>query len=152
MAKRWCDDPMRTEWKRACEKANVPHIPLYQVTKHTTATALAEGGIGVYVLKALGGWKDSRSAEKYLHVSPAREDIVQHLDTVRHRAGTAPEKPTNALNESGHLWRGGRDSNPQRCRAPAHRPRLVDAVRGDPGRVAVIHHMDRVPRSLWTER
>ena len=60
---RWSDDPLRQEWNRACVTAKVPHIPLYQGTKHTTATALAEGGIGVYALKALGGWKDSRSAE-----------------------------------------------------------------------------------------
>ena len=29
------------------------------------ATALAEGGIQPLVLKALGGWKDSKSVEKY---------------------------------------------------------------------------------------
>jgi integrase len=118
VAKRWSEDPMAQAWRRACRDAGVPHIPLYQGTKHTTATALAEGGIGVYVLKALGGWKDARSAEKYLHVSPAREAIVQHLGTARHRAGTAAEKHARALNENEHLWRGGRDSNPQACSAP----------------------------------
>jgi integrase len=41
--KRWSDDPLRQEWNRACVTAKVPHIPLYQGTKHTTATALAEG-------------------------------------------------------------------------------------------------------------
>ena len=76
--KRWADDPLRQEWNRACGRLGLK-IPLYQGTKHSTATALAEGGIQPLVLKALGGWKDSKSVEKYAKPRATRAAIVRAL-------------------------------------------------------------------------
>lgn len=58
-------------------------MPLYQGTMHTTATALAEGGIQPLVLKALGGWKESNSLEQYAKPQATRDAIVRHLPTRR---------------------------------------------------------------------
>jgi integrase len=77
-AKRWTDEPLRKEWRRACKKVGVD-ISLYQGTKHSTATALAQGGIQPLVLKALGGWKDSKSVERYAKPEATRAAIISHL-------------------------------------------------------------------------
>lgn len=77
-AKRWADDPLRQEWNRACKRVGVK-VPLYEGTKHTTATALAEGGIQPLVLKALGGWRDSKSVERYAQPKATRAAINRHL-------------------------------------------------------------------------
>ena len=76
--KRWADDPMRQEWRRACVQVGVS-IPLYQGTKHSTASALAEGGIEPLILTALGGWRDSKSVERYAKPRATRDAIVRHL-------------------------------------------------------------------------
>ena len=85
--KRWSDDPLRQEWNRACKCVGV-RISLYEGTKHTTATALAEGGIQPLVLKALGGWKDSKSVERYARPKATRAAIVRALPG---RSGTPLE-------------------------------------------------------------
>ena len=122
--KRWSDDPLRQEWNRACVTAKVPHIPLYQGTKHTTATALAEGGIGVYALKALGGWKDSRSAEHYLHAAPNRAAIVKHLPGAYHERTT---NNSGDLSDVDPATYGGADGT--RTRKLAQRPALFPGIR-----------------------
>ena len=66
------------EWNRACKRVGVK-VPLYEGTKHTTATALAEGGIQPLVLKALGGWRDSKSVERYAQPKATRAAIIRHL-------------------------------------------------------------------------
>lgn len=73
--KGWSEDPMRKEWMRACGKVGVS-IALYEGTKHSTATALAEGGIQPLVLKALGGWKDSKSVERYAKPRATRAIVL----------------------------------------------------------------------------
>jgi hypothetical protein len=80
--KRWADDPLRQEWNHACARVGVS-IPFYQGTKHPTATALAQGGIQPLVLKALGGWKDSKSIERYAKPEATRAAIVRHLPEKR---------------------------------------------------------------------
>lgn len=76
--KRWADDPMRQEWNRVCESLGLS-VSFYEGTKHSTATALAEGGIQPLVLQALGGWKDSKSVEKYAKPKATRAAIVRAL-------------------------------------------------------------------------
>jgi hypothetical protein len=73
--KGWSEDPLRKQWLDACKTVGV-QIPLYEGTKHSTATALAEGGIQPLVLKALGGWKDSKSVEKYAKPRATRAIVL----------------------------------------------------------------------------
>ena len=70
-AKRWTPDPMEKQWNRACDAVGVS-IPLYQGTKHSTATALTAGGLPPLVLKALGGWKSWSSIERYANPKATR--------------------------------------------------------------------------------
>ena len=73
--KGWSEDPLRKQWLDGCTIAGV-QISLYEGTKHSTATALAEGGIQPLVLKALGGWKDSKSIEKYAKPRATRAIVL----------------------------------------------------------------------------
>jgi integrase len=73
--KGWSETRLRYQWRDACETVGV-RISLYEGTKHSTATALAEGGIQPLVLKALGGWKDSKSVEKYAKPRATRAIVL----------------------------------------------------------------------------
>ncbi len=118
--KRWSDDPLRQEWNRACKCVGV-RISLYEGTKHTTATALAEGGIEPLVLKALGGWKDSKSVERYARPKATRAAIVRALPG---RSGT-PLEPRRVDTEKRRRTSGcygGADGT--RTRKAAERPPL----------------------------
>jgi len=108
--KRWTPDPMRKEWLRACEKVGV-RIPLYQGTKHSTATALAEGGLSTLVLKALGGWKDAKSAERCAKPEAHRAALVRALN--RPTSGPRDFSGSESALETNEIWRGGRDSKAQ---------------------------------------
>jgi len=101
---------MRKEWLRACEKVGV-RIPLYQGTKHSTATALAEGGLSTLLLKALGGWKDAKSVERYAKPKAHRAALVRALN--RPTSGPRDFAGSESALKTKGIWRGGRDSNPQ---------------------------------------
>ncbi len=81
--KRWNPQSHRTQWNAACKEAGV-RVKLYEGTKHSTATALAEGGMSPLVLKALGGWQNLKSVEKYAKPRVTRALV---LDAKR-RGGT----------------------------------------------------------------
>ena len=79
--KGWSETRLRQQWMDACAEVGV-RISFYEGTKHSTATALAEGGLSPLVLKALGGWKDSKSVEKYAKPRATRAIV---LDAKRKR-------------------------------------------------------------------
>ena len=56
---------MRRTWARACEKAGVLKVSLYEGLKHSTATSLKARGEDDRVLAQLMGHHGPRSVEKY---------------------------------------------------------------------------------------
>ena len=56
---------MRCTWARACERADVPRVSLYEGLKHSTATHLKALGADDRLLAQLMGHRDPRSVEKY---------------------------------------------------------------------------------------
>jgi len=65
----WSKSAMTVEWKVACERAGVPHIGLYEGTKHSTATDFLRRGIDERVIQALLGHADVRSTRRYARLA-----------------------------------------------------------------------------------
>ena len=66
----WSETALRRTWINARTKAGVPAIGLYEGTKHTTGTALAEAGETDETLASLFGHADQRSVKPYRRVRP----------------------------------------------------------------------------------
>lgn len=65
----WSKSAMTVEWKVACERAGVPHVGLYEGTKHSTATEFLRRGIHERVIQALLGHADVRSTRRYARLA-----------------------------------------------------------------------------------
>lgn len=61
----WSETAMRRTWGKACERAGVPHVSLYEGTKHSTATQLKALGADDRLLAEVMGHRDPRSVQKY---------------------------------------------------------------------------------------
>ncbi len=73
--KGWSSASLRQHWNKACKIVGV-RICMYQGTKHSTATALAEGGLSPLILQALGGWKDASSIKRYAKPRATRAAVL----------------------------------------------------------------------------
>ena len=68
-------------WQRACDKAGVERISVYEGTKHSTATHLKGLGADDRMLAAMMGHSDTRSVEKYAKVQgTAIRSALERLD------------------------------------------------------------------------
>ena len=56
---------LRRIWHRACKKAGVPHIKLYNATRHSFATRMLDLGVDCRVISKLLGHSDPAMMEKY---------------------------------------------------------------------------------------
>jgi integrase len=61
----WSETAMRRTWARACDRAGVPRVSLYEGLKHSSATHLKALGADDRVLARLMGHRDPRSVERY---------------------------------------------------------------------------------------
>ena len=80
--KRWSDPALRAEWHRACGVVGVK-ISMYEGTKHTSASAMAQGGLSLLALRELGGWLSIRSVAIYAKPEATRSAIVHALKTTQ---------------------------------------------------------------------
>ncbi len=56
---------MKRAWTKAVTTAGIPHVSLYEGTKHSLMTALKSAGADDRVLAQLAGQADFRSVERY---------------------------------------------------------------------------------------
>ncbi len=78
--RRWIHQSLWGTWRRAAAAAGHPGVPLYEGTKHSTATALRKAGVPLDVIQAAAGHKDIRSTERYAQLA---DETVQ--DALRRR-------------------------------------------------------------------
>ena len=64
----WSAPVLCANWYRACDKAGVDRIGVYEGTKHSSATHLKGLGADDRMLAAMMGHADTRSVEKYAKV------------------------------------------------------------------------------------
>ncbi len=64
----WSAPVLYANWHRACDKAGVDRIGVYEGTKHSSATHLKGLGADDRMLAAMMGHADTRSVEKYAKV------------------------------------------------------------------------------------
>jgi integrase len=64
----YCDN-IHKKWNRACQKAGVTHIKMYEGTRHSRATQLAIEGKSLKLIGDLLGHKDRRSTDRYAKVA-----------------------------------------------------------------------------------
>ncbi len=78
----WSETALRRTWATACKRAGVPHVSLYEGTKHSTATHLKALGADDRLLAQLMGHRDPRSVEKYakLQGSTVRSALARLSD------------------------------------------------------------------------
>ena len=80
----WSETALRRVWSFACKRAGVPHVGLYEGTKHSTATHLKGLGADDHLLAAIMGHRDPRSVEKYAKVQGAAiKNALDKLDYKR---------------------------------------------------------------------
>lgn len=74
----WSHHALDREWRRACKRAKVAHVPLYAGTKHSTATELIRQGVSPKVLQRFLGHADQRSTDGYVVLAEAEvKDLVR---------------------------------------------------------------------------
>jgi hypothetical protein len=98
----------------------VPHVGLYEGTKHSTATELLRRGINEHVIQALLGHADVRSTRRCARL--ADQALVEALIPA---CGSDEKAPRN-YSKSHHFWWAARDSNPERSRADHLRPAATE--------------------------
>ena len=59
---------MRKQWNQACESAGVPHITLYQGSRHSLASQAASRGVSIYLISKMLGHSNVKMTEKYADV------------------------------------------------------------------------------------
>ena len=59
---------MRKQWNRACAVVGVPHITLYQGTRHSLASQAASRGVSIYLISKMLGHSNVKMTEKYADV------------------------------------------------------------------------------------
>jgi len=79
---RWVPTSLRRVWHNACAAAGVPHIKLYEGTRHSAATEWKRQGADDRTLQKILGHADRRSVERYARLS---DDAV--VEVLRPRSG-----------------------------------------------------------------
>jgi len=108
-------------WAAACKKAEVPYIPPYRSTKHSSFTALREAGVPRDEIQALARHLDPRTTDIYdVSDDQRRRRAMGKLakierTTVRQQQERVAQlrKPPDSLKSRGREWRPGRESNPR---------------------------------------
>lgn len=76
--------PSKT-WKSALKKAGLENFRWHDL-RHTWASIMRQGGVGLDVLQELGGWKQSRMVQRYAHLSVAH--LMSHSSKFDQLVGT----------------------------------------------------------------
>jgi len=110
--KRWTANSLRKEWNRAAARIGVP-VKMYEGTKHAFASDALARGISLHRVQDFLGHQDARSTERYAKLADSgRLDVLRR--PVDLSLGCRPPEMDDKISlDSRHLWRGGRDSNPQ---------------------------------------
>jgi integrase len=85
---------MRKQWNKACESAGVPHITLYQGSRHSLASQAASRGVSIYLISKMLGHSNVKMTEKYADVltQPLRAVHRNHPRILPFRKPSANEK------------------------------------------------------------
>lgn len=59
---------MRKQWNKACMEAGVPHIKLYEATRHSLASQAANRGESLYLIQRMLGHTNAKMTARYSHV------------------------------------------------------------------------------------
>ena len=111
-ARRWLGNALRTRWNLYARQVLGVHVPMYEGTKHSTATDAIRRGVSLEQIQAALRHADAASTRVYAKLARSGSfDILRNPARVSHLYPDSerPEKD----NENRDLWRGGRDSNPQ---------------------------------------
>ena len=68
--RRWGEEALRRTWDRACKRAGVRHVPMYEGTKHTFATLALGSGNSERAIQEMLGHADARSTRRYARSTP----------------------------------------------------------------------------------
>ncbi len=74
---RYTHSAFRRTWERACERAEVPKLSLYEGTKHSFATDAVRRGVPERVVQRMLGHRDVTSTRRYAKL--AEEALVYAL-------------------------------------------------------------------------
>jgi hypothetical protein len=90
---------VRREFKSACDEAGLPYMNPHALGRHTFATWLRRyAGADLRLIMDAGGWQDSKSVQRYMHVMPDEASrATDRLPRVGGNAGT-PEKKAGGSN------------------------------------------------------
>jgi integrase len=73
---------VRNSWLRACKKAGISGIRLYDATRHAFGTKLAQNGVPVATIASLMGHSDIQMTMRYMHSNDElKRDAVDLLDS-----------------------------------------------------------------------
>ena len=96
--KRWLGDALRTRWNRCARQALGVHVPMYEGTKHSTATDAIRRGVSLEQIQAALRHADGASTRVYAKLArggafdilrnPAR---VSHLHPAENRSKKTSE-------------------------------------------------------------
>jgi len=86
---------------------------MYEGTKHAFASDAVARGVDLYRLRDFLGHTDARSTEKYAKLADVGKLEVLRPGRDLSLACRSRENAEKNTSDSGNLWRGGRDSNPQ---------------------------------------
>ena len=73
---------MRKQWNQACDTAGVPHITLYQGTRHSLASQAASRGESIYLISKMLGHTNTKITERYSHLKTEPLRAVQRKGSV----------------------------------------------------------------------
>ena len=90
----WSETSLRRTWGKACTRAGVAGIGLYEGTKHSGATHLKGLGADDRLLAAIMGHRDPRSVEKYAKVQGR---AIRTALALLERADREPPTRTNEI-------------------------------------------------------
>jgi integrase len=76
--------PAKT-WRIALKKAGIENFRWHDL-RHTWASIMRQGGVGLDVLQELGGWKQSRMVQRYAHLSV--DHLANHSNRFDQLVGT----------------------------------------------------------------
>jgi len=77
----WATGRMEKHWRLACERAQVPYVPVYRALKHSPGTALLEAGLSREDLQAAFRHKSARTTTIYeLENTQRRERATAKLE------------------------------------------------------------------------
>jgi integrase len=85
--------------KRRCERIGIPYLSCHKLGRHTFATWMRRyGGLDLKGVMGAAGWKDPKSADRYMHVMPDELPAARaKLPGIGNNPGSEPSKYSKLL-------------------------------------------------------